>query len=240
VLKLFAESTSTSAIRILFQLFAYFCAVQEQTIAKHWPARIISILFHPVFVPTMVFAFLIYLSPDIFYGVSEKTRQWWLIMVAYITITFPLLVVFLLWRLKFIESMEMHGLKERYGPMMASMLFYFWTFWMFHKQFDPPLLVQSFLLGVFLASALLFIFGIFVKISLHAGAWGGVVAFSIIAASHQIAHGMIMVIASLLIAGLVGSSRLALNAHSTKQVYVAYLLGAFAQILALLICKILL
>lgn len=209
---------------------------QHSPTAKFF-ARALSILFHPVFVPTLVYAFFLACSPDFFFGVSEHNKTWWLVILAYITITFPLLVVFLLWRLKFIDSMQMHGLKERYGPMIASMLFYFWTFWLFHKQFEAPLLLQSFLLGVFLATVLLFLASIFVKISLHTGAWGSVVVYAIICTFQQVHLAILLLLLSILIAGLIGTARLYLGAHSNKQLYAGYLLGGLAQLLAFLLCK---
>ncbi len=202
-------------------------------------AKIISTLLHPVFIPAFVFAFLVFLSPDLFYGVTEKNKIWWLITVSYTTITFPLLTVFLLWKLKFIESIHMHHLKERYGPLIASMLFYFWIFWLFHKQFNAPLLIQSFLLGVFLTTVLVFMASIFFKISMHTAAWGGVIAFAILATFHAINYSVLLLIVGLLLAGLVGSARLILKAHSNKQLYAGYLVGMAAQFLSFFIVKLL-
>jgi hypothetical protein len=212
--------------------------VQENTSPGKIAARAVSILFHPVFVPAMVYAFLLLCSPDFFFGVPVKSQTWWLVIISYITITFPLLVVFLLWRLKFIDSMLMQGTNERYGPLIASMLFYFWTFWLFHHQFEAPMLLQSFLLGVFLTTVFLFMATIFFKISLHAGAWGSVVVFAMVCAFHRIHLSPLMIVLSLLVAGLVGTARLYLQAHNKRQLYSGYILGVLAQLLAYIICKI--
>ncbi len=200
-------------------------------------ARFVSILFHPVFVPAMIYAFLLVCSPDLLFGVTAKTQVWWLVIISYITITFPLLVVFLLWRLQFIDSMLMQGTNERYGPLIASMLFYFWTFWLFHHQFHAPMLLQSFLLGVFLTTVLLFLATIFFKISLHAGAWGSVIVFAVSCMFHNIHLSALLTLLSILIAGCVGASRLYLQAHEKRQLYSGYIVGAIGQLLAYLICK---
>lgn len=200
-------------------------------------ARFVSILFHPVFVPAMIYAFLLVCSPDLLFGVTAKTQVWWLVIISYITITFPLLVVFLLWRLQFIDSMLMQGTNERYGPLIASMLFYFWAFWLFHHQFHAPMLLQSFLLGVFLTTVLLFLATIFFKISLHAGAWGSVIVFAVSCMFHNIHLSALLTLLSILIAGCVGASRLYLQAHEKRQLYSGYIVGAIGQLLAYLICK---
>jgi hypothetical protein len=211
--------------------------VQHPSTTGSYIARFISIIFHPVFVPALVYACILYVSPDILIGVAEKSRNWWLVIIAYITITFPLLVVFLLWRLKFIQSMHMHETRERYGPLIASMLFYFWTFWLFHKQFQAPLLIQSFLLGVFLTTVMLFMATIFFKISLHAGAWGTVFMFSILCAIHQASYAVFTIIVVVLISGMVGTARLYLKEHTPGQLYSAYILGMVMQAIAYFICN---
>ncbi len=133
--------------------------------------------------------------------------------------------------------MLMQGTNERYGPLIASMLFYFWTFWLFHHQFEAPMLLQSFLLGVFLTTVFLFMATIFFKISLHTGAWGSVLVFAIICSFHQIHSSVILLLLTLLIAGIVGTARLYLQAHNKPQLYSGYIVGALAQLLAYIICK---
>jgi len=211
--------------------------VQKTNSPARITARFVSILFHPVFVPAMIYAFLLVCSPDLLFGVTAKTQVWWLVIISYITITFPLLVVFLLWRLQFIDSMLMQGTNERYGPLIASMLFYFWAFWLFHHQFHAPMLLQSFLLGVFLTTVLLFLATIFFKISLHAGAWGSVIVFAVSCMFHNIHLSALLTLLSILIAGCVGASRLYLQAHEKRQLYSGYIVGAIGQLLAYLICK---
>lgn len=195
-------------------------------------AKVLSVLFHPIFLPTILFAFLVYFSPNVFYGFPEDLKNWWLITISYITITFPLVTVFLLWRLKFIESMHMHGLKERYGPLIASMLFYFWVFWLFHKQFQAPLVVQTLLLGTFLTTVLVFMCSIFFKISMHTAAWASAISFASIACLLYVDKSLILLIATILIGGLVGSARLLTQAHTNRQVWLGYIMGAIAMPIA--------
>lgn len=207
--------------------------MQEKNSIPNLLAKALSIVLHPVFVPTLVFAFFVIASPSLFFGLTPKNVNMWLISIAYITITFPLLVVFLMWRLKFIETIHMNEPKERYGPLIASMLFYFWVFWLFHKQFDAHLLIQGFLLGVFFTTVLVFMASIFFKISMHSAAWGSVATFAIIYSFQGKEHFLPFLIASILIAGLVGSIRLFLQAHTLRQVIAGYIAGIIAQVLAL-------
>lgn len=197
--------------------------------------KLISTLLHPVFVPSLVFIFLIFCSPLLFFGFEDKAKMAVLLIVALNTILFPLLVVLLLWRLKFIESIHMQGEKERYGPLIASMLFYFWVFWTMHKQFPEPELAQSFLLGTFLTTSAVFMATIFYKISMHAAAWGGVLAFALICTFQAVQNAMIFLVISLILAGIAGSVRLYMKAHIPSQVYSGYIVGIVMQLLAFLI-----
>lgn len=211
--------------------------MQEKSKAIVTVSKIISTLLHPLFVPAIVLAYLVYFSPNVFFGYPTEIKQWWLITVSYITITFPLLTVILLWRLKFIDSIHMHGQKERYGPLIASMLFYFWVFWLFHKQFQAPLLIQTLLLGTFLTTVMVFMSSIFFKISMHSSAWGSVLSFATICAFQCVDNSIILLIISILLAGIVGSTRLYLNAHTPKQLWAGYIMGIIAMPIALGVVK---
>ncbi len=188
----------------------------------------------------MVFIFLIYGSPALFFGFEEKAKLSLFVVVALNTILFPLLVVILLWRLKFIDSLHMQGDKERYGPLIATMLFYFWVFWTVHKQFPVPEVAESFLLGTFLTTVGVFMATIFFKMSMHTAAWGGVIAFAIICTFMMLSNALFFLLAAVLIGGIVGTSRLWLKAHNPPQVYSGFIVGALMQFFAFLIVHLLL
>ncbi|MEZ5046611.1 MAG: phosphatase PAP2 family protein [Chitinophagaceae bacterium] len=194
-------------------------------------SNICSVVFHPVFVPTWLFAFLYFFSSSIFYGLDPKTKTLWFVMVMYISILFPLLTVFLLWKLKFIESIHMRGLKERYGPLIASMLFYFWLFWVFHKRLDAHIMIQTLLGGVFLTTVFVFLASIFYKISMHTSSWGAACLYALIYLFNGYERGLVFFSIILVLAGIVGTARLYLGAHSKKEIYSGYVLGMLAQLI---------
>ncbi|HNB81316.1 MAG TPA: hypothetical protein PLP34_07425 [Chitinophagaceae bacterium] len=192
-------------------------------------SQALSLLLHPVFVPLLVVGLLKVFCTDVFAGIPPATQKWWLYIIGYTTILFPLLVVFLLWRLKFIESMQMHGLKERYGPLIASMLFYFWIFWLFHKQFAAPEWVQIFLFSVFINTVAVFMASIFFKISMHASAWGAVLGYAVLLLLRGIPGSLFFFLLVLLLAALAGTARLVLQAHTHRELYSGYICGLLMQ-----------
>lgn len=202
-------------------------------------ARIVSVICHPLFLPTWVMALLLKISPDLFFGLDAKQQLLRVITVAYTTITFPLLTVFLLWRLGFVENMYMRDQKERYVPLIASMLFYFWVFWLFHKQFQAHAALQVFLLAVFLSTVITFLFNLFSKVSMHTAAFGVLSAFAIYMAWQGIQGAVILVVLSVFLTGIVASVRLYLKEHTPAQIYSGIGIGVVAVLLAIPVIKLL-
>jgi len=226
------ENLIQKSIPMLFLSNPNFAAVSEQKSLSQKVSGFISILLHPVFVPSLLFGWLFFMNPELFFGLTEKQRGLWFITVAYTTITFPLLTAVLLWKLKFIESIHMRELKERYGVLIASMLFYFWVYWVFHKQFQAHVLIQTLLLGVFLTCVLVFLASILYKISMHTAAWGSATVFAAILTFESLPAAPILLVCVILLAGIVGTARLQLKAHSPQEIYSGYMAGLVAQILA--------
>lgn len=202
-------------------------------------ARIVSVICHPLFLPTWVMALLLKIAPELFFGLDAKQQLLRVITVAYTTVTFPLLTVFLLWRLGFVENMYMRDQKERYVPLIASMLFYFWVFWLFHKQFQAHAALQVFLLAVFLSTVITFLFNLFSKVSMHTAAFGVLSAFAFYMAWHGIQGAVILVVLSVCLTPIVASVRLYLKEHSPAQIYSGMGIGVVAVLLAIPVIKLL-
>lgn len=83
-------------------------------------AQIISYIFHPVFMPTMMTVILYKLSPASFAGfnVINFAKQPFPLIAPILlsTLFFPLLSILLMKGLGFIESIEMHNPKDRIIP----------------------------------------------------------------------------------------------------------------------------
>jgi len=189
----------------------------------------ISFLFHPVFVTLYVMAFLIYLHPSAFAGFSPEERRRVLVVVGLNAVFYPILTVLLLKALGFIGSVQLHEQKDRIIPLIASGIFYFWTFTVFREQQGYPELIRVFFLGIFLASSLALLLNIFLKVSLHAIGMGGWVGFFLLIAREG---SMLMtwpLALVLLITGLVLSVRLFVSAHRPVEILFGFLAGALTQ-----------
>ncbi|WP_153800977.1 hypothetical protein [Foetidibacter luteolus] len=198
------------------------------------PAKLVSYLLHPLFVPTFIFIWMTMRFPYEF-NIQERMLKLRMVTVFWTSAFFPAFTVFLLWRLKFISGIFLRNQKDRIVPYVATMFFYWWL-WYLSKNFtDQPLALKSFFLGIFFSTILGLTINNFLKLSMHAmGAAGGWV-FMILVCFHYGLHlGTDLSVATIL-AGLICSARLALSEHSTKEIYVGFFVGVISQLLAYII-----
>jgi hypothetical protein len=198
-------------------------------------ASLISVLFHPLFIPLYVSAFLMYWHPTVFAGFSaiQKIR---ILGTIFVNLTLlPAFTVFLLWRLKFIDNILLRTTKERIIPYAAMMFFGFWAWNVFnHLAYSPPLFT-SFLLGTFIAIIAGWLANIYYKISMHGLAIGGMVFFVIYVSLTNEGSGGQYISAAMLIAGLTATARLLVSDHKGFDVYSGILAGAASQAIALVL-----
>jgi hypothetical protein len=198
-------------------------------------AHLLSYIFHPLFIPTYATAFLLYLDPYAFAGMSDKFKLFRLLSVLVNTAFIPAFSVFLMWRLKLIQSVFMRTQRERIIPYAASLIFYFWAWYVFHRQPDNPDAFTDFLLGSFLAVCAAWFLNILFKVSMHAIAMGGFAIFFLLQAfSQQDMTGFYFSIA-IVTAGLVCTARLIVSDHTTQEIYLGFFAGALCQVIALLV-----
>jgi hypothetical protein len=195
-------------------------------------AHVISVVFHPLFITTYVAAFLIYIHPYAYAGDTDRTKIFRLVIYIFNTTFIPIFAVFLMWRLRLIESLFLRTTKERIIPYVAAMICYFWAWLVTRNKMDSPDYVVHFMLGTFLAICLAFIINIYIKVSMHTIAMGGLVTFFLLQAfAQEDTTGLYFSIA-VLVAGLVGTARMIVSDHRPAEIYIGYLAGAVCQLVA--------
>lgn len=189
---------------------------------------------------------LLNINPYLFAVPDEKTKFILVFSVIMLTVFFPLFSVFMMKMLDLIKSFKMEDRTERIGPLIASGVFYLWLFVNMKGNSMIPSAFSFFVLGstIGLFSALLL--NSFTKISLHTIGMGGLLmgmvliryAFSYDNFFINLPFGSfnistnVLLLMIIVIAGLVGTSRLVLKAHDEFDVYGGYIVGVFAQLVA--------
>ena len=198
-------------------------------------AHFCSWIFHPLFISLYVTIFLTYIHPYVFVTLSEKGKVFNIISIFVNTVLFPSLAVFLMWRLKFIQSIYLRTQKERIIPYAAAMIFYFWAWYVSKSLQDKHELFTGFLFGSFLTVIAAWMANIYFKISMHALAIGGMTFFIMwVSFSGDGTSGLYPTIA-LLIAGIVCTSRMIVSDHRPVEIYSGFFIGILCQAIAIII-----
>jgi hypothetical protein len=193
-------------------------------------AKLLSYVFHPLFIPTYIFIFLVYQVPYDFAGITEFQLKLRIFSIFWLTAFFPAFAVFLLWRLKFSESIFLRTQKERIVPYVVTMFFYWWMYYLSRNFTDQPIVLKFFYMGIFASTVLGLILNNYFKISLHAMGVGGAMTAIILFAMHYRLPLGISISVATLVAGLVCTARLLVSDHTQKEVYAGLIVGAFCQL----------
>lgn len=196
-------------------------------------ARLISSVFHPLFMPSI--GLLIIFNTDSYINFTTATAiklQVFLVIVVS-TLIIPLLVSILLLNLKLIRSLEMELSRERILPYGVTILLYFSTLFFLREADQLPSIIYKFVTGAGLSVFLAFLINFKWKISAHMIGIGGLIG-ALIGVSLKLNTNVTnYIMVALFIAGLIGTARLFMKAHTPSQIYVGFLVGAACQIIAI-------
>lgn len=206
----------------------------EQPFAIRLAARIISYIFHPVFIPVYAVLFLLYIHPDIFAGFTKWEKTLVLLQALLMYGFFPLVTVLLLKALKFIDSVYLNTQRDRIIPFIACGIWYFWIWYVWRNLPDYPREIVLLAMAIFLASSIGLMGNIYMKISMHAIAMGVMISFMMLLAFTQAISFGIYISITLFIAGLVCTARFIISDHTQKEIYGGLLAGAGALLIATL------
>ncbi|MDQ6609250.1 MAG: phosphatase PAP2 family protein [Bacteroidota bacterium] len=198
--------------------------------AVRMAAKVVSYLFHPLFVPVYMALFFVY-TLRLFPG-QDEWHHTMLIIQFFISYTLlPLATVLIAKGLGFVKTVYLKTQKDRIIPYMATMIFYFWM-WYVSKNLSFPKESVMFSLAIFLATCLGVFFNTYFKVSMHALSMGIAVTLLLILSTRSSANFGSYLSIVLFIAGLVCTARLINNDHRPFDVYAGLLLGSVAQLIA--------
>ncbi len=185
-------------------------------------AKGISIVFHPLLIPSIGFLFLFY-SGFYFSMMSWDVKKFILLIVFFTTCLLPLLTIALFsMSTRFNRAMDKST--DRVVPLMFSAIYYYVGYYLLGRLPVFPV-YKIFLISTILVIILLMVVSLRWKISNHMAAIGGLTG-ALVALSLRLQINTSYVLALVfLIAGLVGTSRLILKKHNPLQVYTGYALG---------------
>lgn len=187
---------------------------------------------------------LLMINPYLF-GVRNLAGASNLIMVLFFTTFFiPAIAVLLMKLMGMVDDLRLSNRQQRIGPYIITGIFYLWMFRTLVSNPNIPDAFKVFLLGGVISLFLAFIINIFSKISMHTTGMGGLIGMVLLCLMYfQYPNfwlhlpGMDMMqldsryllMAVIVLAGIVGSSRLYLKAHKAADVFGGYFVGLLGQ-----------
>jgi hypothetical protein len=141
------------------------------------------------------------------------------------TVFFPGISVLLMRRASGITTnLQMEDPRERNWPLLQTSIVYAICYW-FMRNPSIPEFIKLFLLGATCSLVLILIINLRWKISMHTagigGLCGGITTYMFL--SGNVSLSLLSLV--FLLAGITGTARLLLNAHTPAQVYAGFFLG---------------
>lgn len=191
-------------------------------------ARFLSIILHPVLMPSYALFYLLNFN-TYFENMTSAPEKWALYSIIVLnTLALPILISYILVRRGLIHSFEMAKREERVIPYISNAILMVVAYYMMRKLMLPKIFYLM-ILGASAAVVIAVIINLKWKISIHmigigafVGTFFGLSAFMMIDLRFPI-------LLSILIAGLLGSARLTLGAHSSMQIYAGFFVGFFCE-----------
>ena len=196
-------------------------------------AKIVSVVFHPLFMPVYGLAILMSAPTFLRYLPAEAKRIIFMVVVIN-NVFIPLsLLPFLRYR-NIISSYHIGDRKERIIPLLTASILYCTTSFIVFR-FQVPFFLKSFIFATSVVAIVLSMINFWWKISIHATGAGALTATVIALAFRMHTPLTFYLLAAVIVSGVILSARLKLNSHNPAEVWTGYFTGFMGIILFILL-----
>lgn len=186
---------------------------------------VISVVFQPLLMPTLVFGMLLFAVPQATSIPDEfKDRIFFLIVLS--TLLIPMITIIGLRLSGAVKSLHMPEVKDRRVPFLITTLYFLLTTWFLYQKpdFDPILWLGMAVICVAVVTLTLVSF--IWKMSAHMTGLGGLLSVVLVLGKKFPTFEVLYpLLGALVLCGIVASSRLYLQAHRPLEVYVGWVVG---------------
>jgi hypothetical protein len=195
--------------------------------------RLISMILHPMILPSLA-VFILYAFPSyISFSTPMQARRIIIALVFANTCIAPFLLIMLMKKLGLINSTLLEDREERVYPTLVTLFFYFFTLYLFRQANLSSLLIYFFA-GATAILLMAFVINLFWKISFHMMSMGGFTAFLFSISLILQLEMPYLIISAVIASGLLGTSRIKLEAHNPPQVYTGWITGFLIMMITML------
>lgn len=195
-------------------------------------AKVLSVLFTPFYLPILGLLILFIFS---YLSLLPLTYKLFLLLMFYLfTVFLPTALIRFYRRYQGWTLIELGSRERRAIPYVISIFSYLLCYYIMATTHVPHFM-GSILIAALVIQVACAIINLFIKISTHTAAIGGVtgalLAFSVIFSFNPVWWLCIV----LLLAGMVGTSRMILRQHSLRQVVLGFLAGVACSFVSVLL-----
>ncbi len=195
-------------------------------------SKAISYIFHPLIIPTLGLLIIkmigAYLSSAPFISVIS------IVFLSTFIVPLVFMPFLIYWRL--ISNIDFDDRKDRQYPLIVCLIFFIFCYYLLGKvsNFD---IYRSFIFASILSVLVTLLITLRYKISIHMVGAGGLVAWIGFLAFHLKVDLQFYLVISLILAGITGTARLILKAHTPDQIYTGFLTGFSVVLLTLVLSQ---
>lgn len=195
-------------------------------------AHLLSVFLHPVLMPTYALWFLLRQSSYLHYTTSPTEQAAVILIVLLNTLLLPVAISYFMIRRGWIRSFEMEKKEERLVPFITNAFLMLVSYYLLRKWMVPKV-YYLLMLGAAAAVVIAIIINFKWKISIHMIGIGGILGTFLGMSTFLFVDLRIPLLFTLMIAGLLGTARLQLGAHTPLQIYAGFFVGFLCEFLIL-------
>jgi hypothetical protein len=209
-------------------------------------ANVLSAIFHPLLMPTILFALLFYVSPETISNLPayknttnamhlgfKENLLFFIFLSTFIT---PSCFIYYLYKIKLISSLKMEDLKARRLPYLITTILYSMVCLLLFTKFSNLKEISICIMAITFSIFIVQIISFFWQISAHAvgiaGVFGLLATFTFYLNSENLFFPSLIF---LILTGIIASARLKLNAHTPAQIIAGLVVGLFISISSIII-----
>jgi hypothetical protein len=188
-------------------------------------AKIISIIFHPLLMPVYGMA-IIFSAPTLLGYLPSNVKKLLILIMLINNVLLPISFLPFFIQRNIISSWTITERKERNIPLIIITILYGITSYLIFR-FSIPVFLKTYVFAVAIISLLVTVINFWWKISLHSVGAGALISLVFMLSLKMLTPLEWYLISTVIIGGLVLSSRLKLNIHSPQQVWIGLFTGFF-------------
>ncbi len=195
-------------------------------------ASVISILFHPLLMPTL--GLLLLLNSGTYISLLDPAaKRAILFVMALGTLFFPLMMMPILYYRNLVTRMQNSSREERLISQVIILILYIITF-VYFVRLPLSRIIHSYVLATAITLSVVLLVGIWFRVCMHTAALGGLAGLiiALIFLYESPLQGVLMI--ALLVGGVTATSRLAMGVCRSAEVYAGYIVGFGVVLITLL------